>query len=309
MNVDRMREFYERAGYRVATTPGADWYVPGGRVYKNFPCGKTVFPAPGEIAGLCRHPGIIGVEFYNGRGVGVESGMWMVRDPSYGLHSLQRQFRQQLLQAAAREQVREIGFDELFRLGPRANAETLARLGFDDPHVSDPRNWRRLCRAGAETPGAGAFASFGPDGLTAYLVHFIVGETCYGLLSKSLLAARRSGANHALYYAFAHTMIRRPGIRAVSIGTQSVPPVEGVDRMKRHAGYRFEPFAVAAFLRPAAKALVTSAAGGLAVRAGARVFGDRGPIRRARALRDLIHATDEGMRAWDSQQRVRAIEH
>ena len=308
MNTERMREFYERAGYRVAKTAGGDWYVPGNRVYKNFPCGKAVLPTADEIAGLCRHKGIIGVEFYNTCGIGVESGIWVVRDVSYGLHSLKRQYRQRLLRTLERESVREIDFDELFRLGTAANRESLARLGLDDRRLSDPASWRRLCTAGERTPGAGAFASFGPNGLTAYLIYFIAGETCYGLISKSIDAAREAGSNYALYYAYTQAMIRRSGIAAVTIGVQSIPPLEGVDRMKRHAGYHLEPYEVAVFLRPAARTLVTSATAALAIRVGERILGHKDAFRRARALCHMLHATEEGSNARDAQSGARATE-
>jgi hypothetical protein len=68
-----MRDFYERAGYRVATTAGADWYVPGQRVCKSFPCGKAVAPAAEEVAELCRRKAIVGVEFCSARGIGVRT--------------------------------------------------------------------------------------------------------------------------------------------------------------------------------------------------------------------------------------------
>jgi hypothetical protein len=296
VNVEGMREFYERAGYRVATTAHADWYVPGNRIYRNFPCGRTVVPTPEEIAQLCRHKGILGVEFGNARGIGVGSGVWKARDPAYGLDSLQRQFRQQLQRAQEREHVREIGFDELARLASAANLESLARLGLADRRLAEPARWRRICQAGAATPGAGAFATFGPDGLTAYLIHFTVDDTCYGLISKSRDVARHSGANHLLYFTYTQAMLRRPGIAAVSLGVQSVPPLAGVDRMKRHAGYLLEPFALAVYLRPGARRLVTGAAGALALRVGERIFARSDAIRRARALRHMIQATADGER-------------
>ncbi|MGZ8268680.1 MAG: hypothetical protein ACXW20_13610 [Burkholderiales bacterium] len=302
MNADRMYEFFERAGYRVARTPSADWYVPGDRVYKNFPYGTAVVPSRGEVARLCRQGGVIGVEFHNDSGVGVASGIWVMRDPSYGLHSLQRQFRQRLLRTLEIEEVRPVGFDELFERGAAANRESLVRLRYTDRHLSHPAMWRRLCAAGEKTPGAGAFASFGPRGLTSYLVYFIVGDTCYGLISKSLDAARASGSNNALYFTYTQTMIRRPGISAVAIGAQVVPPLAGLDRIKRHAGYRLQACHVAVFLRPAARALVASAAGGLAMRIGARLLGPSSALERAQALRTMVRATDEGAHVLNAER-------
>jgi hypothetical protein len=297
MNADRMREFLERAGYRTARTASADWYVPGDSVYKSFPYGRMVLPAPDETAALVRQRGIVGIEFLNGRGIGVASGFWVMRDPAYGLHSLQRQFRQRLTRVLAAETVRPIGFDELARLGMEASRQSLARLRYVDRHLADPTLWRKLCAAGESTPGAGAFASFGAQGLTSYLIYFVVDGTCYGLVTKSVDAARERGSNLALYYTYTREMIRRPGIGTVAFGAQAVPPLADLDRIKRHAGYALHPCAVAVVLRPAAHALVASPAGGLAMRVGTRLFGPRSYLARAQALRAMVRATDEGLRA------------
>jgi hypothetical protein len=299
MNLLRMREFYQRAGYRVVSTPGADWYVPGGRVYRSFPCGKLVMPASEEIAELSRHRGILGVEFHNGRSVGLASGIWMLRDRSYGPHSVTRQYRQQMSRALARETVREISFDELHRLGMRANLETLARQHHHDSHFSDLARWRQLCEAGRETPGAGAFASLGPDGLTGYLVYFIANGISHGLMTKSLDAARLTGSNHALYFTYAHTMIRRAGIDAVGIGAQWVPAMEGVDRIKRHGGFDLEPYHVAVFLRPAARTILLSATASIALKTGRQILGASDGIDRAMALRGAAQATADSSGEWN----------
>jgi hypothetical protein len=175
-------------------------------------------------------------------------------------------------------------------------------LKYSDPHLSDPQMWQRLCKAGEQTPGAGAFASFGPRGLTAYLIYFIVGDTCYGLISKSLDTARSSGSNNALYFTYTQAMIRHPGISAVAIGAQTVPPLTGLDRIKRHAGYELQPCDVAVYLRPAARVLIASAAGGLAMRLGARLLGSSAALDRAQALRAMVRATDEGARSRSMKQ-------
>jgi hypothetical protein len=300
MNADHMHEFFARAGFRTARTAGADWYVPGDSVYKSFPYGRPVLPAPDETASLVRQRGIVGIEFPNDRGIGVASGFWVVRDPDYGMPSLQRQFRQRLTRALSAETVRPVGFDELARLGMDANRQSLARLQYVDRHLADPGLWQQLCAAGERTPGAGAFASFGPQGLTSYLVYFIVDGTCYGLISKSVDAARERGSNLALYYTYTRDMIRRPGIEAVSIGAQAVPPLADLDRIKRHAGYALQPCAVAVILRPAAHALIASPAGGLAMRTCARLLGQRNFLVRAQALRALVRATDRARRASGS---------
>jgi hypothetical protein len=299
MNTTSMREFYRRAGYRVVSTPSSDWYVPGGRVYRSFPCGKSVMPTSEEVAELYQHRGILGVEFHNARGIGVPSGIWMLHDKSYDQRSVTRQYRQQMSHALERETVREIDFDELHRLGMRANLETLARQNHHDNHFTNAALWRQLCDAGRETRGAGAFASFGPEGLTGYLVYFIADGVSHGLMTKSLDAARHTGSNHALYFTYAHTMIRRPGIDAVAIGAQWVPPMQGVDRIKRHGGFDLEPHHVAVFLRPGADAMLLSGAAAIALKAAQQILGHSDGLDRALALRDVAKTTADSSGEWN----------
>ena len=291
MNVDLLREFYERAGFRVARTASAGWYVPGRRVYRSFPAGHAIAPAEDEILELSHHSGIFGIEFVNASGVGVPSGLWVLRKSSYDWHSLQRQFRQHVVRALSHESVHEIGFDELFRLGMSANLDTLRRQKRQDRHFSDPALWRRLCDAGKRTRGAGVFASMRSEGLSAYLVYFIVGDTCHGLFSKSRNQARNAGSNHALYFIYSRTMIRRSEISMITTGPQAIPPDAMIGRFKRHAGYHLEPYHFAVFLRPRVSTLLLSGPVGTLIRAGERLFGSREILRRAHALRYAVRAT------------------
>ena len=286
MNIEGLREFYRSAGFRVARTSSADYLVPGSHLYHGFPIGPRPLPAADEIAALCHHPRILGVEVINDRGIGVPSGLWAQRDPSYGTRSLQRQFRQHVDHAQATQTVREIGFDDLYRWGLAANRETLRRQQRDDLYFSGDRQWRQLCDAGRRSPGAGVFATFSADELTAYMVYFVVGDTCYGLFSKSLTEARKIGANHLLYFVYTQTMLRRPGITGVTAGLQTIPPLATVDRFKRHAGYSLEPHHTAVFLRPWFRALLQSRLTAAGLRASARLLGPKPGLTRLEAVRD-----------------------
>ena len=286
MTNEGLREFYRLAGFRVAHTSTADYLVPANRMYHGFPIGPMPLPTPDEITTLCHHKGILGVEVINDRGVGVAGGLWAQRDRSYGMRSLQRQFRQHVEQAAATQSAREIDFDDLYRLGLECNRETLRRQSRDDLYFSNDQRWRQLCDAGRQSPGAGVFATFAADELTAYMVYFIVEDTCYGLFSKSLNRARKTGANHLLYFNYTQTMIRRPGMAGVTAGLQTMPPMTTVDRFKRHAGYTLEPHHTAVFLRPWFRGLLQSSLSSVALRVATRLLGPNDGISRVQAVRE-----------------------
>ena len=286
MNIEGLREFYRLAGFRVARTSTANYLVPASRLYHGFPIGPMPLPAPDEITALCHHKGILGVEVINDRGLGVPGGLWAQRDRSYGMRSLQRQFRQHVERASATQTAREIDFDDLNRLGLACNRETLRRQHREDPYFSNEKRWRRLCDAGRRSPGAGVFATFAGSELTAYMVYFIVDDTCYGLFSKSLTRARQAGANHLLYFQYTQTMIRRPGMTGVTAGLQTMPPMAAVDRFKRHAGYTLEPHHTAVFLRSWFRVLLQSALASVLLRSATRVLGSNDGIGRVQAVRE-----------------------
>ena len=296
MNIEGLRQFYRLAGFRVARTSTADYLVPGNRIYHGFPIGPMPPPTPDEIAALCHHPGILGVEVINDRALGVPGGLWTQRDRSYGMQSLQRQFRQHVERAETTQTVREIDFDDLHRLGLECNRETLRRQHRDDLYFSTDQRWRQLCDAGRKSPGAGVFATFAGGELTTYMVYFIVGDTCYGLFSKSRNQARNTGANHLLYFVYTHTMIRRPSIVAVTTGLQTMPPLATVDRFKRHAGYTLEPHHTAVFLRPWFRELLQSRLAAAALQVSACLLGETDAIRRVRAVREAarVRMSDMG---------------
>lgn len=293
MNEENLVAFYERAGFRVARTTGVNWYVPGGRVFRAIPVGRPVSPGPEELASVCRQHGILGAEFANLGGRGIPGGQFVLRDQEYGPKSLQRQFRQWVGRALSDQVVRQIDFQELQRLGRAANEETLARQGRADAHYTDPKLWRQLCDAGQRTPGAGVFAAFAPDGLAAYLVYFLVNDTCYGLFSKSRDRARLLGTNHALYFTYAEAMIRSPGIAAVTAGAQGLPPIASLDRFKRHAGFQLEPCPWAVTLRPVARALILSPLATAGLWAGESLLGRAEPLERLRLIRAAVASIDD----------------
>jgi hypothetical protein len=286
MNIDGLREFYHLAGFRLARTSTADYLVPASRLYHGFPIGPRPLPAPDEIAALCHHKGILGVEVINDRGLGVPGGLWAQRNRSYGMRSLQRQFRQHVERASATQIARETDFDDLYRLGLACNRETLRRQNRDDPYFSNDRSWRRLCDAGRRSPGAGVFATFAGGEFTAYMLYFIVDHTCYGLFSKSLDRARQTGANHLLYFHYTQTMIGRPGMTGVTAGLQTMPPMTAVDRFKWHAGYSLEPHHTAVFLRPWFRGLLQSALTSALLRSATHLLGSKDGIGRVQAVRE-----------------------
>lgn len=291
MNADYLAQFYETIGYKVIRTESSYWYSASKRIYRSLPADRVLDPSEEELQGLFRRYRLLGVQFPNRRKGGWESSLFVVRDRNYGLHSLQRQFRQHVKKGLEQCEVREIDFDELHGVGMPVNIDAMARREYTIHHFVTPKLWRRFCDAGKGTPGAGALGSFVQGKLASYLVYFIVDKTCHGLHMMSRTDMRGYRPNHLLYYTFTRGMITRKGIELVTTGLQSIPSLGQVDQFKRHAGYQQEPYYISVVLRPLANLLLLNSVTSLVLNSGGRMVGRLPLLRHIRPMLDVARLT------------------
>lgn len=226
MNADYLAQFYETAGYKVIRTKSSYWYSVSQHIYQSLPPNRLIDPSEEELQELFRRSRLLGVQFPCLRNAGTEAGFFVVRDKCYGLHSMQRQFRQHVQKGMKHCEVREIDFDDLYRYGMPVNLDTMARRNYKIPRFTDLKLWRRFCDAGKNTPGAGVKGSFVQGKLASYLIYFIADKTCHGMYLMSWADMRAYCPNHALYYAYTKELISREGIEAVTTGLQAIPPLD-----------------------------------------------------------------------------------
>jgi hypothetical protein len=180
---------------------------------------------------------------------GSEVATYWLRDRGYGMHSLQRQFRQQVARAAERCEVRRVSWEEL---GKRSAAihEGLARRGRDGMQLRDAARRERFWRAAAAVPGFEAWGVFSGGELVAYLTVMHWRGCAYGMHMHwgGMHAERRP--THLLYYETARAMMADPAVEAFTTGRQTVPACADLDRFKRHAGFMVERKPLAVVMHP-----------------------------------------------------------
>lgn len=292
MSAGRLARFYRAAGYRVVESDSATWFAASRRVWQSLPGVRPVDPAAAELRSLLRRHRLAGLQFATGSGPGAPTVEYVVRDAGYDLPSLDRTFRQNLAKGREACEVREIGFDELARIGLPVNRDALSRRGYRDPRFLDLARWHVVCAAGDSSEGAGALGSFHQGRLASYLIH-LVDETgvCHGLHMFSRREAWPQRPNHVLYYEFTRRMIARPEVRCVSTGLRPVPPAGDMDRFKRQAGYRCEIRRLAVVLHPAVEAALLSRPAAALLAAGRRLLPDQPALARVEAVADAARAT------------------
>lgn len=249
-----------------------------------IPSTATVTAPAGAITDLLRESGRIAATFAADDGRVPAVAFW-VRDPDYGERSVQRQFRQNLRRGAGRVEVRQLDWGEFAGLGRQVHVDVAESRGGRLPSSTEPSGWDRLCEAAAATPCLDAIGCFVDRSLAGFILACTAGGICEGLVASVSPRFGDARPAHALYHGFAAEMIRRPGVRGVTVGRSSLPRDPSLDAFKRHAGYVPEPIRTGVVLHPRWRWLAAPAVrGGLHV--ARRLTGDRVGALRNVALLD-----------------------
>lgn len=239
----------------------------------SIPSTATVTDPAGAIADLLRQSGRIAATFVADDG-GVPAVAFWVRDADFGERSVQRQFRQNLRRGTGRVEVRPLGWDEFAERGRQVHVDVAASRGGRPLVSTGPGGWSRLCEVAAATPGLDAVGCFVDRSLAGFILAHTAAGSCEGLVSQVSPRFTDARPAHALYHGFAAEMIRRPGVRGVTVGRSSLPRNVSLDTFKRHAGYVPEPIRTSVALHPRWRWLASPA-----VRSGLhvarRLTGDR----------------------------------
>jgi len=246
-------------GYQVEETPHGIWIGISHGFFNRVPLYETAPPTQGEIRSLFRCYPILGLHYALPPGSrGKPSYGYFVRDRDYDLKHLHRKSRKGVRRGLENCQVRPMGFDELYHLGPPLNRDTLARQGRDDPTLSQPERWARFCQAGEQVEGAQVWGAFVSDELAAYVTLFRIDGVVNLLHQNSRTSLMKLYPNPALNFTVTQNMMRTPGVQAVFSGPAGHWSSPGLDAYKRHMGYLKDPVVFAVQLRPVVKHLLLS---------------------------------------------------
>ena len=289
MSLSSLAGFYRALGRKAELLEGGLWVAETALSVMAIPGAVVLRPRLQDLNSLlCRMRRVAAV-FPVEPGTGVAVSTFVLRDRSYGLHSLQRQFRQQTRAALDVCQVRPVGWSELARKGRQAFCDSQLRHGAAVGVGSDEGRWAAYCEAAGSVEGLDVSGCFTRDGeLAAYMVTWTHGRVCHGLQLHWVDAFKRLHPNHALYFETARERIGRSGIDAFSVGRQTLPAMSAVDRFKEHAGFQREPSTVAVVLNPWVRWALVNPASLAILRAGRRSWGGLGRLRHLEVLEAAV---------------------
>lgn len=291
--------FFRALGHAVHQRDGVCWVEVGRLSLMAVPATDAIAVAPAAVDELLRDTGRVAATFVSADGTGVPAVAWWVRDRHYGLAAVQRQFRQNLRRGQGRVTVRRLEWREFHSLAFEVHCQAAAARGGPAPPTTSAGGWNRLCDLLAGDDRFEATGCLVDGSLAGSIVSLTADGLCEGVMADCTPRFAGVRPAHWLYHRFAAEMIRRPGIRGVTVGRQGLPPRTSLDAFKRHAGYAPEPIQIAAVLHPRWRSALEPAMTRAVIRWTARLLGPRAGALANVSLLDAAVATRRSVRERD----------
>jgi len=242
--------FYRALGHKVWSCHSVIWADAGRFSLMSIPCNQKLTLTKKEIQDLLRASGRMIAVFPTTEKTGITVTDFWLRDKSYSLSFLQRQFRQHVIRNEETCDVRLISWEELSHIGLSVNRNTMERRGLKMHKCVQPESWKNICAVASTIKGLEVFGCFYKGDLAGYLVSWVYDDICQGMMLHRDSKYNDIGAGNSLVYYFTNQMIHRPEINSVSMGRGWFPIVESLDRFRRHAGYVDETLRLGVVLHP-----------------------------------------------------------
>ena len=232
-------EFLERVGHTVRHV-GPDWWFDcAKRVYSNFPFHQDVDASKLDVREVLKSDGLM-ARMCCLESQGVPSFRMMCTDKTYDFPSLRSRTRTQVRRGLEACRVERIEFTELKRRYLPLQQATLERQGRSGEN-SDRKYWDNYIDAAAAMTGTETWAAYVNDQMAAYLISFMIDDTANLCIVRSDTRMLKSYPNNALLFRYLHDVLRRPDVRQVDYGLESVEPGgENLERFKTGMGFERE---------------------------------------------------------------------
>ena len=294
MNAENYRRFLAAIGHRVIASPSGYWSDVARWFYESIPPSRVMTLDQAEINALFSQHRVIGLKYPAPQDhAGKPSWIYVRQDKDYELKSLHPKMRNKVRQGLRQCNVRPITFEYLRDHGMPLNLDTLKRQGRDDPLFSQPAGWARLCQAGQEVKGAGAWGAFVDDQLAAYLITFVTGGYCNILHQMSRSDLLKTRANNALGFVVTRETSAAPGIESISYGQASIRELPGLEEYKVRLGYEKRPVRHVVVLHPLLRSIFLSRGGDALLGGLIRLFPDHDVVKRLKGIVNIARESQD----------------
>ena len=240
MNAEYFAEWMDRQGVRTLRTASSYWCEASPRVYQAFPYHWLIQPSEQELASLFRDHGALALRYSSSPGAAEgKLSYHVVCEGGYALEDLPRQARQNTKRGLKYATVETIPFERLAEEGWPLRQDSLARQG--RAGAEDQAWWRRLCHSAQDVPGFEAWGALHDGELVASFVGFTCDDWYLLPYEQSATSHLSFRVNNAIFYAVAHEVLQRSGMRSVFFCLQSLDAPCTVDEFKFRMGFSARP--------------------------------------------------------------------
>jgi len=241
MSVDPQNyaEFLERIGHTVRHVGNDWWFNSFNRAYSNFPFHRDIDATKLDLREILKSDGIM-ARMSCLPDQGVTSFRMMCYDKGYDFPTLRSRTRTQVRRGLEACKVERIEFADLKRGYLPLQRATLERQGRSG-ESAEKTYWDHYIDSAAQMQGAETWAAFVDGRMAAYLMSFTIEDIANLCIVRSDTQSLKSYPNNALLFKFMTDVLRRPEIRGVDYGLESVEPGgEKLERFKTGMGFHRE---------------------------------------------------------------------
>lgn len=240
MSANGFVEFLRGMGHRVRQVGDTWWYNVHPHIYMSFPFHRPLDPFSFSLKEVLGRDGLV-ARYLTPLDMGRASYRLVCDRRDYDWACLSTKARNQTRRGLENCIVRRISFDELQVDGVRLNRETLERQGRAVP-VNFEAFWKKYFIKAGRAEGAEAWGSLVNGDLAAYLIAFDLDDCSNIFIVRSATKYLKLYPNNALFFSVIQQTMKKPEIREISIGLESVQhSLESLDHFKIGMGFHKIP--------------------------------------------------------------------
>jgi len=307
MNADIYAEWLRRQGQTVIRTQSSYWHSSGMGAYQSFPYHWLIEPSRKELRELTFRRPILALRYsMSGEsGLGSDSYHATYTGSDYDFETLSGWARKNVRRGLRLCSVHQISLERYIEEGWDLRIDTLAR---QERSVKESRDdWRRKYSAIEGLAGFEIWAAEVQDRLAATLVTFQMDGWGYMIYQQCHRDYLREHANNALSFVVTQNFVRKPGIKGIFYGMQSLDAPPSVDDFKFRMGYEARPVRQRIVFSPYLSLFVNGISHRL-LEAGHRFFPDRRWLAKAEGMfrLSLMKPDQRQRRPMDSELQARS---
>ncbi len=241
MNSEIFAEWLRRQGFSVFHSPSSYWVDTGAHALQAFPYHWVIQPSQEELSQLFHDTHTVAIrystpiEFPQGK----ISYHVLCENKNYGLNTLNRQSRQNVLRGLEYACVERIPLKKLAYEGWQLRQDTLARQCRCG--AENEKWWRNLCLSAERSARIEAWGALHAGQLIAAFLAIRCDNTYSFLFEQSSTAHLDYRVNNALYFEATRQALCQPEIYCAFFGVNSLDAPASVDEFKFRMGMKPRP--------------------------------------------------------------------